>query len=70
MTVTAGDCRELARLPELAARYAAVTELPDDVAALRQLVGDQAVSMAKLLVLVDRLEARVARLEARQRGAS
>jgi hypothetical protein len=70
MTVAAEDCRELARLPELAARYAAVTELPDDVAALRRLVGDQAVAMAKLLVLVDRLEARLERLERRQRGAS
>lgn len=45
----------------LAERFLAVTDLPDDVAALRRLVGDQAVSMAKLLIYVDRLEARVAR---------
>lgn len=51
------------RLLELAERYLAVTEVPEDLAALRRAYGEQGLALVKLVMRLDDLEARLERLE-------
>lgn len=55
------------RLLELAATYTRVTEMPEDLAALKHAYGEQGLALVKLVMRVDELEARLVRLERRSR---
>lgn len=48
-----------------AVAYLRAVEIPDDVAALRRLYGEQSVLLVKMLGRIEALEARLARLERR-----